>query len=678
MQTSLNIIIVSCALSFPVLAEMAETELEQITVTGDSKSHPSFNTEAPSKNKLTGQELIERGINGIEEISERIGNFHLTRSGIGSYTQIFSMRGLTNTALFSAPSVVFYVDDVPYTDSSAIMGSLFDIDSLEVYRSAQPGRFGKNAYAGAVDIKTRQPENKLSGRLALELGKYDLHQVTANASGALIDNQLYFSLSGEYQQRDGFLYNSFLNTRPDKMEKFSGRSTLKWVPNKNWDVRLTLTKEDFDYGASRFVLLNSPDFFTVRSEVQEQLKQRADSQALRIAYNADNYELLSVTSRRFWQTNPRVVDLNLTPVQYTRTQDATSQAWMQELRLRSKNKSSDWRWQAGLFYSNLNKDGKTDTLVSGFNTNLALKKSTVNDYAAFAQLSYQGIKNIKAYLDLRLDYVEASVDATTRYPIPAGGKTFSLQQQDNTFFVSPKFGIDYTFSPNLLVYAATGLAFKPAGFAVASNYPELAHFDKESSWHNEIGVKTNWFDNRFNLNLAGFYYVINNYQVERFFSNFDYGMTNAAKAHSYGFEVESQTRIINSLWLETALGYTYTQFDQYRDPITKVNYAGKIAPFVPDFTGTLALQYKHPDGYFARAEWLWIGRTYFDENNTDAMLQNAYSTANVRIGYAQKNYSIYGFANNITDTHYYSFKTGGSRGTPGDPRMIGVRVAVGF
>lgn len=60
------------------------------------------------------------------------------------------------------------------------------------------------------------------------------------------------------------------------------------------------------------------------------------------------------------------------------------------------------------------------------------------------------------------------------------------------------------------------------------------------------------------------------------------------------------------------------------------------------------------------------------------MSQNDYSTANFRIGYAQKNYSIYGFANNMTDTRYYSIKIGGTRGTPGDTRMIGVRLAVHF
>ncbi len=672
--------LINCCLFSSVLAgtEEIEVELEPVVVTGSKTYRPSFNTEASSKNKLVGAELIERGINGVEDISQRVANFHLTNEGIGSFSQHFSMRGLTNTSIFSDPAVVFYVDDVPYASSNTTMGRLLHIESLEVYRSSQPGRFGKNAYAGAVDIKTRQPDNKLAGNLTLELGRFNLHQVSANVSGALIADQLYFTLSGEYQQRDGFLYNNYLNNRPDSMENFTGKATLKWTPTQAWDVRLILNKENFDYGATRLALLNSPDFFTVRSETMERLKEQSNNQSLRIAYNTDNYEILSITSHRHWHMNPRIVDLNLIPTVSNRIQNSVNQTWMQELRMRSKDKNSDWQWQAGLFYSNLNKGGVSDTVSPGFRAILELKKSTADTYAAFSQISYQGIKDTKAYFDLRVDYVNASVDAATSYLIGKNTRIFDLQQQDSTFFVSPKFGVDYTFSSNLMLYAATGLAFKPAGFAVVSTFPELAHFNKESSWQNEIGLKTNWFNQQVKLNLAGFYYDIENYQVERFFSNLDYGMANAAKAHSYGFEVESQAKLIENLWLETSLGYTHTQFDQHIDPITHANYAGKLAPFVPDFTSTVALQYKHPDGYFARAEWLWTGKTFFDESNTAIMSQNAYSTANLRIGYAHKNYSIYGFASNITDTHYYSYKVGGTRGTPGEPKMIGVRLGINF
>jgi iron complex outermembrane receptor protein len=333
MKHKLSLFIISYLFSIAVIAGQATTALAPITVSERPSTTPSFNTQPVSKNEFYRQELIERGVNTLENVTQQVANLHLTNEGIGSYGQIFSLRGLTNTSLFSAPVVVIYVDDVPYSSSMASMGRLFAIDSLDVYRSSQPALFGKNAYAGAIDIKTKQAENDLHAGVALELGNFNQHQVTAHSSGALINDKLYFNLSGEYQQRDGFLYNSYLNTTPDNQENFSGRASLKWTPTKAWDVRLILSKEDFNYGASRYVRLDSPDFYTVRSEVTEQLKQQADSQAIRIAYDTGDYQVLSVSSRRFWQMNPRVADLNLTPTVLTRTQTLAETAWTQEFRL---------------------------------------------------------------------------------------------------------------------------------------------------------------------------------------------------------------------------------------------------------------------------------------------------------------------------------------------------------
>lgn len=667
--------LISYLFSTLTLAAQAITELNTMMVSDKLLTAPSFNTDSVSKDEFHQQELIERDINNLEQTAQQIANLHLTNAGIGSYAHQFSLRGLTNTALFSAPAVVVYVDDVPYSSSMTAMGRLFAIDSLTMYRSSQPAQFGKNAYAGAIDIKTKQPENELHAGVALELGNYNQHQVTANSSGALINDKLYFNLSGDYQQRDGFLTNSYLNTTPDNSENFSGRATLKWTPTKAWDVRLMLNKENFNYGAARYVRLDSPDFYTVRSETPEQLKQQADSQAIRIAYNTDNYELLSVSSRRFWQMNPRVTDLNLTPTVFTRTQTIIDTAWTQELRLQPKDQHSTWNWHTGLFYSNDEKHSVTDTLLLKANTRYDLKKLNTDNYALFGQLAYQGFKQVKPYLDLRVDYVETAVDAENTF---SNGKKISLQQRDGSFFVSPKLGVNITLSNNALVYAATGLSFKPSGFTIANINENLSHYKQERLWNNELGLKSQWFDDRFKLNVAGFYYGIENYQIERFFTQTDYAIVNAPKAHSYGFEIESQAQLIENLSLDGNFGYTHTQFDEYRDPITKINYAGKLAPFVPELTGLLALQYKHPRGYFARTEGVWTGKTYFDENNTSLMGQNSYAIANIRLGYEQKNYSIYAFVKNLADTHYYTFKTDNVRGAPNDPRLFGVRLAVNF
>jgi iron complex outermembrane receptor protein len=372
--------------------------------------------------------------------------------------------------------------------------------------------------------------------------------------------------------------------------------------------------------------------------------------------------------------NPRVADLNLTPTVLTRTQTLAETAWTQEFRLHPKDQHGTWNWHTGLFYSNDEKHSVLDTLIQTSNSRIDLKTHTIDNYAVFGQLAYQGIKQLKPYLDLRIDYVETAIDAANVY---LTGRKVSLQQRTGSFFASPKLGLDVTLSDNALIYAATGLAFKASGYTIANINENLSHYKQERLWNNELGIKSQWFNDRLKFNLAGFYYQIENYQVERFFTQTDYAIVNAPKAHSIGFEVESQAQLMENLSLEGNFGYTHIRFDNYIDPITKVNYAGKTAPFVPELSALLALQYKHPDGYFARAEGVWMGRTYFDENNTSTLSQNAYALANARVGYEWKNYSIYGFVKNIANTHYYTFKDD-ERGVPSDPRLFGVRLAVNF
>ncbi len=669
-----SIIFVSyCFLAFATLANAAPVTLETMTVTAPNPTSPSFNRDADSKNEFYGEELPERGMSRLQDISKNIANFNLSDQALGSFRQVFAMRGLTNTSIFSAPAVVFYVDDVAYSSSITNMGQLFDIDTLSVYRGSQPGRFGKNAYAGAVDIQTRQPDNTLKGGVNLELGSFDYYAVNAKSSGALIKDHLYFSLGGIYNQRDGFLYNSTLNNHPDAQENFSGRSALTWKPTQAWDVRLTFTKDDFDYGNGRFVRLDAPKRFTTAAGLIEQLQQNTDSQTLRIAHQTDNYNVVSISSRRFWQMSPLVVDLDLKPADIaSRHLKNQEEAWTQELRL-SPKKQGVWNWQLGGFYSTAKFDELDNILVTGSRDIYWTDKKTDN-YAVFGRLAYQGFANLNLYTELRLDYVTSHLDSALHSNFPTGA-FIPVTRSYDTVFASPKWGFDYHLSEHSLVYAATGFGFKPGGLTYANIEPRVIQFNRETLWHNSIGIKNDWFNERLKTNIAAFYYHITDYQIERFFAGGNYSTFNAPKVSSYGVEWENQAEIIDHLTLENTVGYTHIRFDDYHDRISDVDYTGNTVPFVPEFNALTALQYKHSQGYFARAEWLWKGMTYFDETNL--LNQNAYSVVNLRIGYAKERYSAYVYVSNVADNDYYTTKLG-VRGAPGDPRTIGVRLSLSY
>lgn len=663
----------SYLLATAAVANDSNIELEPMTIIAPATIEPPLNKEALSKNELYQQDVIERGINRVQDVIKNTPNFTLTNQGFGSFRQVFNVRGLVNTAIYGTPAVAFYIDDVAYGSAMSNMGALFDVDSVDIYRDSQPAKFGKNAYAGAIDIHTRQATNQLEGDIRFGVAAFNNYSVNARSSGALIKDKLYFNLGGVYQQSQGFLTNNYLNTHPDNQENFSGQATLTWKPSQAWDIRLNLSKEDMDYGSGRFTRVDSTQRYTNNSNVQEQLKQNTHSQSLRIGYQSDNYQLLSISSHRVWQMSPLVVDLDLTALPLgMRTVTANNETWTQEMRFSPKHQGI-WDWQLTAFYANTDNHSNENFIAKPFTNDLSIAHRSIDNYALAGHLGYGGFDKLSVYQDLRLDYVTSHLNASLSQT--NGGNLENKNYQ--TFFASPKWGFDYRFSKNNVLYASTGFGAKAGGLSYANVDMRFVEFKQENLWHNTLGIKSDWFNGRLSTNLSGFYYQIENYQIERFLINGNYTTFNAPQVTSYGFEIESRAKLVDNLYLENNVGHTHSEINRFQDLITGANYQGNPVPFVPEFNATTALQYKHPQGYFIRTEWLWRGKTYFDETKSAALSQNDYSLFNVRVGYSKQAYSVYLYADNLGDNYYYTSKIG-VRGVLGNPRVVGAQLSVSF
>lgn len=108
-------------------------------------------------------------------------------------------------------------------------------------------------------------------------------------------------------------------------------------------------------------------------------------------------------------------------------------------------------------------------------------------------------------------------------------------------------------------------------------------------------------------------------------------------------------------------GYTDAKFDDYKDPIYdpmtglktgENNYDGKRVIGVPKYTYSLATQYRHPKGLFARAELIGTGDIYWDAANTTK--QDSYELVNARIGYETEYFDVYLWGKNLFDKEYAS------------------------
>jgi iron complex outermembrane recepter protein len=183
------------------------------------------------------------------------------------------------------------------------------------------------------------------------------------------------------------------------------------------------------------------------------------------------------------------------------------------------------------------------------------------------------------------------------------------------------------------------------------------------------------------LSLAGFWYEIDDYQVERFsLANVgSFGVTIIPDVVTRGVEFEALARPFEGLELAASVGYTHAEIEHYRDRDTGEDLSGRRPPFVPDVTANFSAQYRHKCGVMGRVEWLLTGRTFFDEANIESVAQNAYGILNAKLGFEQENWAVYVYGKNLTDSEYYPFKLHPfGVGIIGDPRTVGMMVTLKF
>ena len=104
--------------------------------------------------------------------------------------------------------------------------------------------------------------------------------------------------------------------------------------------------------------------------------------------------------------------------------------------------------------------------------------------------------------------------------------------------------------------------------------------------------------------------------------------------------------------------------------------------FTPEFTSNLSVQYsKTIDSsrqiqLSARAEWMWLGTTYFDLQNQ--LKQDPYHLVNARLAVEKGPVGLSVWARNIMDVRYVDYAYNFGAAHLGEPATIGASLRVGF
>ncbi|HUG61072.1 MAG TPA: TonB-dependent receptor plug domain-containing protein, partial [Methylomirabilota bacterium] len=161
---------------------------------------------------VTSGGLERAGIANLRDLGNITPGLVFTgQAGLGSPT----IRGIQSTlgqAGAETPTSI-YLDGVYQPNIAANVLDIADIEQVEVLKGPQGTLFGRNATAGAINIRTVDPSFDFRGEATISDGIYfgggarTSHDVTAKGyvAGPLAGDWLAGSLSGYYEYVQGYL-----------------------------------------------------------------------------------------------------------------------------------------------------------------------------------------------------------------------------------------------------------------------------------------------------------------------------------------------------------------------------------------------------------------------------------------------------------------------------------------
>ena len=634
----------------------------------------SVNSDSSSVTVLSGETITIGGIQEVRDIQTALPNFSVFDAN-NTRMPKFSVRGLRENSFGAGQSAIgMYVDGVPYTDMLSRGLSLYDVDQIEFLRGPQGTSYGAGAAPGGVlKINTRQPGSVWGGSAGLGFAEHNSQEYRINASGPLSE-QIGLSISGLYNDRDGYITNMATGSKIDSREATAGRLQFVIKPSDPWKIRLTGSTERYDDGfMPTYNPLSDVGPHKVNRDFNGYVDSDVDSFALTADFEGNQFDFSSVTAYRNWgQDLQQDFDFTAIPVVMPQigfypvigVSQPDVEQFSQEVKISSKD-SEKYNWSIGAYYSDRETDNVSGSLypqglihpqfgqLPGPIPDYTTASMSDEDNALFWESDFLLSQEFKLTTGLRYQNSDRSINRSN--------SSSSVKGNDDWDAWLPKLGLSYNLSERDTLFANLAKGFQSGGFNYYGGAPDTAQYDSAESWNYEIGWFASWNGGRLNTRAAVFYNDFENYQVYRLnpLNPTEAYMVNASEANSYGLELEVEAAVSETVTLSAALGVINAEFDSYSDNVLRgvlgpnaagYEFGGNDINFVPEYTANLAAHVELPWNLYSNIELQGIGDYWLDEANSAE--QDAYTLINARIGYKRNNWELFVYARNLTDEDY--------------------------
>jgi len=411
-----------------------------------------------SLSALSGQQLADAGIAGVEDLTRDVPGFSMRSAGPGQSE--YEARGLASNG-GSSPTVGFYLDEIPLSPPAAsqtgkivIDPDLYDLDRVELLRGPQGTLYGSGSMGGTIRLITAQPkldtfEATIQGTLSSTQGG------SVNGGGnAMVNlplgNSMALRLVGSDAYRSGWIDRITLNPFPiesasnghrgdilnapiqsiardaNTERMYGGRASIRWQPSEDLGVvGMVLYQRMKMGGYDEFDVPPGADHLARYQPfpIAEPITDNVHVYGLTISANLGFADLTSATG--YWdraENQTQDASENFTwalalpsYISLPYPEIDLSNQFSQEIRLNSKGDGHDrLRWVVGAFYSDL----KSDWIEYALNPVVTALSSPPSDnpqgiifngdnkyrmkqYAVFADGSYNITDTIKFSTGLR-------------------------------------------------------------------------------------------------------------------------------------------------------------------------------------------------------------------------------------------------------------------------------------
>jgi outer membrane receptor protein involved in Fe transport len=188
--------------------------IEEIVIRGSESDAAGDFAAADSVTGFSAEDLAALGAQDIGDLAGFTPNLEIVTSG--STTPTFFIRGvgLNDFNANSTGAVAIYQDDVAINAPALQLGTLYDVDQVNVLRGPQGTGPARNASAGAIKIYSRKPSGELGGFLRSDLGNYDFRDFEGAIEAPLYEDMLATRLAFRFTERDGTMKNRCGNALP--------------------------------------------------------------------------------------------------------------------------------------------------------------------------------------------------------------------------------------------------------------------------------------------------------------------------------------------------------------------------------------------------------------------------------------------------------------------------------